>query len=392
TNRGQESSQTWPAIFEVSGQFRFRAEENRKNDFSSQRGFSSLRARAGLFFHPNEYVDFLIQPQAVHVFGEPALLPATSNLNVAVGTSGANRDPQLSFHQAYGELRANQLWRLILGRQIIALGDEVLVGASDWENPGRSFDGVRSRLEWGQSSWDLFSAKLWDNNTQTSGRGDRDFHGTYLSWNHPNRNVSLSPYLFWLRDHRSSLNQVFTSGLHFRVNLDELELKTEASGQWGDSSGQQIWAELKSKQFSSIRMQVGVDGFWASPEFNPLFPTTHKWLGWADVLGRRNLSGLGFQASVNFLPQSEFLLRGLHFLKSSSDFAAYQVDGTTPVNNSSDSSLNLGSELDFVLKSSILPSVELISSAAIFLPADSLKTTLREDWMGRFEVSLVSNF
>jgi hypothetical protein len=391
-NRPQEISQSWPSMFEVSGQFRFRVEENRKNDFSSERGFSSLRARAGLFFHPTENVEFLLQPQAVHLLGEPLLQPATSNLNVAVGTSGSSRDPQLSFHQAFGQFRLSPVWRLILGRQILSLGDEVLVGASDWENPGRSFDGVRSRIEWGKSSWDLFSTKLWDNNTQGTGPGDRDFHGSHLSWTHPNRDVTLAPYFFWLRDHRSHLNQLFTSGLHARLNLGEVELRAEGSGQWGETTGQQMWAELKSRAFSNLGIQVGVDGFWSSPDFNPLFPSTHKWLGWADVLGRRNLSGLGFQFGLNPFLSSEFLIRGLHFLKSNTEFPVYQVDGSTPVNNSSDKEQTLGSELDLIFKTPVLKSVELVGAASVFLPSSSLKMTFSDSWVGRFEVSLVSNF
>jgi hypothetical protein len=391
-NRSQEVGHSWPSLFEISGQFRFRIEENRKNDFSTERGFSSLRARAGLFFHPTENVEFLLQPQAVHLSGEPLLQPATPNLSVPVATSGTNRDPQLSFHQAFGQFRISPIWRFILGRQILALGDEVLVGASDWENPGRSFDGVRSRVEWGKSSWDLFSTKLWDNNTQESGSGYRDFHGTYVSWTHPKHDLAIAPYLFWLRDHRLHLNQLFTSGLHTRLNLGEVEMRAEASGQWGESTGQQLWVELKSRAFSALGIQVGVDGFWSSPDFNPLFPSTHKWLGWADVLGRRNLSGLGFQFGLNPFLNTELSVRGLHFLRSNSDFPAYQADGTTPLNNSSDKGQTLGSELDLILKSPVLKSVDFVGAASVFLPSNSLKTTLSDSWVGRFEVSLISNF
>ncbi|NBX75576.1 MAG: hypothetical protein EBQ92_03415 [Proteobacteria bacterium] len=391
-NRTEEGGNSWPSVFEISGQFRFRIEDNKKNDFATQRGFSSIRARAGLFFHPSENVEFLLEPQAVHLFGEPLLQTATSNLNVSVGTSGVNQDPQLSFHRAYGQFRVSEVWRLFLGRQTFALGDEVLVGASDWENPGRSFDGIRSRIEWGKSSWDLFTTKLWDNNTQGAGSGDRDFHGTYLSWTHPDQNVTLSPYFFWLRDHRSQLSQLFTSGLHSRINLGEIEMRGEASGQWGETSGQQIWAELKSKAFSAMGIQVGVDGFWSGPDFNPLFPTTHKWLGWADVLGRRNLSGLGFSVGLTPFLNSELLLRGIHFLKTNTDFPAYQVDGVTPLNHLSGKEQALGSEVDLIFKSPILKAVDIVGGASLFFPSNSLRTTLSDSWVGRFEVSFISSF
>jgi hypothetical protein len=204
--------------------------------------------------------------------------------------------------------------------------------------------------------------------------------------------VTLAPYFFWLRDHRSHLNQLFTSGLHTRVNLSEVEMRTEASGQWGETTGQQMWAELKSRAFSSLGIQVGIDGFWSSPDFNPLFPSTHKWLGWADVLGRRNLSGLGFQFALNPFSNTELLIRGLHFLKSDTEFPVYQADGTTPINNSSDKDQTLGSELDFIFQSPLLKSVDFVGAASIFLPSNALKMNLSESWVGRFEVSLISNF
>lgn len=391
-NRPPENLPSNPSVFEVRGQFRFRAEENRKNDFSTERGFSSLRARAGLYFYPQESTGFVLEPQAVQIFGEPTLQPATSSANVLTGTSGANRDPQLLFHQAFGEFRANRIWRLILGRQVLVFGDEVLVGSSDWENPGRSFDGFRSRVEWGTSSWDLFSTKLWDANTQTSKRGDRDFHGTYLTWTHPKQQLSLAPYVFWLRDHRSNLTQIFTSGLHMSLNLGDIEVRTEASGQWGDGSGQQAWAQMKSRRFSDLGLQVGLDGFWSSIDFNALFPSTHKWLGWADVLGRRNLSGLGFQVGGTPFKAVELFVRGLHFLRVDTDFPAYQVDGTTPLTLNNDKGSSLGSEVDFIFKSSLIPAVELVAAASIFFPGECLKPTFNEPWLGRFELSFISNF
>ncbi|NBT58777.1 hypothetical protein EBT16_08345 [bacterium] len=225
-----------------------------------------------------------------------------------------------------------------------------------------------------------------------AGTGDQDFHGTYLSWTHPNQSVSLSPYLFWLRDQRSSLSQLFTSGFHLRLNLNDIEVGAEASGQWGETNGQQAWGEIKSKPITSLGFRVSLDGFWSSPDFNPLFPSTHKWLGWADELGRRNLSGLGFQLGLPGSANSELTIRGLHFLKTSTEYPAYQLDATTPVNHVTSKSQVLGSEIDISLKSMVLPSVELLAAASVFLPTEELKQGLSEPWLGRFEVSLVSNF
>lgn len=383
----------WPSVFELGGHFRFRAEENRKNDFLSERGFSSLRLRLGFLLRPHESTSFFLEPQANHIFGNLLLQPATASVNAPVATSGVNQDPILGFHQAFAEFRGTPQWRFLVGRQMLAYGDEVLVGASDWDNPGRSFDGIRSRFEWGLSWWDLFSTKLWESQSQTNGAGDRDFHGTYISWTHPNQEIELQPYFFWLRDHRSSFQQLFTTGIHTRFRLVELELKGEMAGQWGQSAGQQAWIQLQSKRFTSWSFQISADGFWASQEFNPLFPSVHTWLGWADIFGRRNLSGLGGNWTFQIPQGPEFNLRVLHFLRTHTSAPVYGADGSTLIQQVSSGKQSLGTEWDIICQFNWLATVDVQAAASLFFPSEELKSvTLNRDWLGRLELSIATRF
>ena len=391
-NREQITADKSSSEFGIGGNFRFRWEDNQKNDFSFDRSFYSFRLRTTLNFRPHEEFRFLVEPQANPIFGEPRLMATTGSANVFTGMSGGNLDPQITFHRALGEWYFLPNWRVILGRQVLSWGEEVLLGPADWENPGRSFDAIRVRGEGNRMVFDLFSSKLWDSNTQTSGNGDRDFHGMNVSWRTPDMETAIEPYFLWLRDSRGQLNQIYTLGLFLQARvLQSLSLKSEVSGQWGNSSGYQAWAEVKSPWMGSDRFFLSLDGFFSTPDFNPLFPSSHKWLGWADVLGRRNLSGFGAQATFSVLNHSELQLRGLHFLKTHQEKTSFESDGITPVETHS-SGQSLGSELDVSIRSFLIPSLEWQAAASIFFPSESLRASLDRNWVGRFEISLLSSF
>lgn len=384
--------ETINSLLEIGGQFRFRSEQNRKNDFATNRAFSSVRLRSDFWFRPTEGISFLLEPQANSILGEPSLVGATSSLNIPAATSGANRDPLLTFHQALAELKLTPTWRFILGRQTLIYDDEVLVGASDWENPGTSFDGVRSRLEGKQFAWEVFTVKLWDSNTKTNGQGDRDFHGTHLSWSDFNRSLEVNPYLFWLRDQRATLKNFHLVGIHSRYTRAQVDVRGELTQQWGERSGQQAWAQLEIEPSSHSTFRFSVDGLWASSGFNPLFPSTHKWLGWADVVGRRNLLGVGARGKFELFRELGVEIRGLHLLRADKSHAVFQADSETPIPNLSGSQQTIGTEADLILSSRILPNVDLTAASSIFLPGELVKSGNLDTWLGRFELSLSAFF
>jgi len=379
-------------LLKILGDFRVRTEQNRFNDLSLDRAFNSLRLRPGFRLEASDNASFFFQPQANLFFGEPQWISVTETTNVKVAASGANRDPNVTIHQAFGDFKVAPNWRWILGRQVFSYGEEVLVGPSDWENPGTSFDGLRSRFEWQKSFLDIFTTKLWDSNIHSNHLGDRDFHGMYFLWAPPDQGYSFEPYVFWLEDRRSNPVQVLSSGIFMKIQLNELELKSEVTGQWGDRTGQQGWLSLVAPPLFNRTIRIGVDGFWSTAQFHPLFPSNHKWLGWSDVLGRRNLSGLGWEGKYQVQSQIEMMARGLYFLRTDNERPAYQWDGLTPVNLPASSNPHLGFEADFGLKVGIFEGTHAVVSGALFFPSASFKTQIDRDWIGRFEAAVESRF
>ena len=120
--------------FALFGEVRTRSELERAAGVSSD-GFTYLRSRLGVRVDPVAGARIVVQLQDSRVFG-------TEGSSVA----SAVANDQLELHQGY--LQVGGPWKstaltLRAGRQEIALGNERLVGAVNWSNLARSFDGAR---------------------------------------------------------------------------------------------------------------------------------------------------------------------------------------------------------------------------------------------------------
>ena len=88
---------------------------------------------------------------------------------------------------------------LTVGRQEINLGEERLVGSSNWTNTARTFDAVRLRLNGGGFRFDAFSASVVDQRTSgfdhhTQGN---NLHGLTGGLDRLIPGGIIEPYLLW---------------------------------------------------------------------------------------------------------------------------------------------------------------------------------------------------
>ncbi|MBI4701789.1 MAG: alginate export family protein [Deltaproteobacteria bacterium] len=136
--------------FVPQAQYRIRYRHEEGHDFTEGRVSDTLRhrARVGLSAMWADRVGALFQIQDVRTFGEESS---------PLGDYSAGG---LDVHQAYASLLPLAEVELRLGRQEIAFENERLLGAADWNEPGRSFDALRARYE-ARGLWvDAFYAKL----------------------------------------------------------------------------------------------------------------------------------------------------------------------------------------------------------------------------------------
>ncbi|HEY5907230.1 MAG TPA: alginate export family protein [Vicinamibacteria bacterium] len=282
-------------------------------------------------------------PQAAGVFG--ALGP-----NTVV-------DATLGLHEGYGRV-AGTYMRFDAGRFELNYGDALVIGNLDWNEVGRSFDGVRARLSSSPTgAWlDLF-ATMVDEGRDPSltgpaakglgfGDGDLYFYGAYAAIGpalmpgldldlyalaqgfHGVKNLKLaasdpmSPLYS-----RESATQV-TFGARIKQKIKFLDYRVEAGLQTGsrpgavptvmpmvppptrqaaaDVSAYHVDAEVGLNLFED-KLRLAAEGIYASGDdakskknegWDELYPTAHKWLGLADVFHQRGVKRTNVTSGV----------------------------------------------------------------------------------------------
>ena len=129
--------------------------EIRDNNFDFNDDVNSLtddnwflqRARLGLAIKPTPWLKVYAQAQDSREIN--------SDRPDFPGLLGAEGDDSFDLRQGYFEIGNAKEFPLTFkaGRQTLTYGDERLIGASDWSNLGRTFDAVK--LRWEEKAWSL---------------------------------------------------------------------------------------------------------------------------------------------------------------------------------------------------------------------------------------------
>jgi len=319
--------------------------ENRVNDKNGTN--LGNRVRVGFNIKTGNSVSLFAETQLVKSFGLTQLAPASTTANSDNITSGATFDPNVLFHQGYAQLNF-QNGNLYIGRQRLSYGDDLLIGSLDWNMVGRSFDSIRYRWSLPQLGYvDFFWASLQSSSLQFTDQ-------LWSAYSNLNINDSLKNLdLYFIHKSVGSVaNGSFsTVGLRAKSNVGLADYRFESSFQFGNSFAFQALAELGYKLELEFNPRLSVEGFVSSKDYNQLFPTAHKFLGWADLFGRRNISGAIVNLSA--APVSDFTvgLSAFQFLRTDSSAPAYALNGTSAYGLGTETnSADLGRELDLWLE------------------------------------------
>jgi Alginate export len=221
------------------------------------------------------------------------------------------------------------------GRQVLAFGDERVIGPSNWVNVGRTFNVAQVDLHHSVNKVSVFAASVvpGDNTDlhnalpaitftepteacRTSSRRQPS-SPTFYGASHP-RNSALPETLG-----RGHLNEV-TIGLRVKGTLPaDFDYDTEFDGQTGSLGASSIraWAGYAGvgKTFRKVAAspRVFIEGNYASGTKNPaghdwntfdqLYPSNHDKYGFADQVGRRNL--VQFRVGVEEEPTKKWKLK-----------------------------------------------------------------------------------
>lgn len=288
------------------------------------------------------------------------------------------------------------------GRQELLFGEQRLISPLDWANTRRTFDGVRATVSGAEGSLDLFythpvlitrdsaANHEWDHSDEKqpfygayySRRGlpIGTFETYYIGYDNRNAGSEFSYHTLGTRiaGDASGLLYEFEGGIQFGENNDgsahdsgfatvglghKLDLTafveswTPTLWLWYD------WASGGDADFVAL----GDDGF------NHLFPLVHKYNGFMDLFGRRNLHDINAQW-LTPLGDSVSTIIWYHYFLLDEKTTPYNVTMSpfNPLNGAVDR--ELGHEIDFLVNWTINPRHKVMVGYSYFAAGDYYQT------------------
>ena len=298
---------------DAAARVRFESVANQRDldgDFDDQETFVAHRIRAGLHFHPIPTADLYVQIQDARRWGGEYDTLAD--------------DEGVGLHQGYvrfDDLLTDGIF-LQAGRFEMAYGSERLIGTSDFDAAGRSFDAIRLGYHRaGVVDLDAFVAKVADRATVLD--RDRDLYGIWASTDAV-EGMTFELYTLLANDNAvASEESVGTVGARVAFDLEYgLFGDVEAAVQFGDRLGVEVLATMYAAELG-YRLRTGPAPFDASfffyaasgdgnpmddkdVDFDPLFPSRHVHYGRLEQVSLRNLTGFGPRIGVTFLDELRF--------------------------------------------------------------------------------------
>jgi hypothetical protein len=283
------------------------------------------------------------------------------------------------------------LWARV-GRQELLYGSQRLVSPLDWSNTRRTFEG--GKLFWSGEDWDVDAFWVRPMNVRSdqfdSPDQSQEFMGVYATskiW----QDQTLD--LYWLRLLESDDSpapgvapfEFDTLGARWQHEYDNWLCEAEAGVQWGEFNGQDHNAGFftigggRKIPDAKWKPVVWIYYDWASGDetlgngFHHLFPLGHRYLGWMDLYGRRNLEDINFLVTLEPTERIKlFLWHHIFFLQDGDD-VPYTV-AMTPEVPVPGGSQYLGQELDLALDWTITPRTNLLLGYSHFFSGEFYDT------------------
>ena len=245
----------------LSGQFRTRGELDAtdfNNDTPVNRS-TQLRVRLDAAFQPAESILAFVQFQDSRIYGtEPNTFTNIRNVDL---------------HQAYlqvGNFFAKKL-SLKMGRMQMAYAKERLVGAVDWHNVGRAFDGTLLRYAPDERfGVDVFGTKIVQRADYENPADTGFYFGGLYASHRPKEFYRVDLYILgeWNRreteNHGAELQRV-TIGTYDTGNFNVIDYDIEAAVQFGTRYN----ASTEERQRISAFMLTGAIGYTIDVAYKP---------------------------------------------------------------------------------------------------------------------------
>lgn len=289
-----------------------------------------------------------------------------------------------------------------LGRQELIYGNQRLVSPLDWANTRRTFDGYK--LLYSGESWDIDgffvhpvdrSLARQGTNQWDSADTSIDFYGVYGT--RKGLPLGLLDTYYLGVDYQRSGASFHTLGSRLSGELEDWLYEFEGGAQFGENSngsnhtagffvaglGRQLDLNIAGRSWQPTLWAwydyaSGEDDFSQSGRFGDgfdhLFPLAHKYLGYMDLFGRRNLHDINAQL-ITPLSDRVSLLLWYHYFLLDELTTPYSVT-MQPYNTVAPAAdRELGHELDLLLSVDFTARRQMLVGYSLFNPGDYYKQT-----------------
>lgn len=274
-----------------------------------------------------------------------------------------------------------------VGRQEILLGSQRLLSPLEWGNTGRTFQGVRVFRQGGRFDVDAFWLQLVPAKAGQMNWGDtsRNFAGLWTTYRHKPGHFADLFYLFYNEKtfrRRFDLNTI--GGRSFGDHQGWL-WDVEGAIQFGRRLGEKVLAGMVTTgggyHFASWPMNPRLWVFYdfASGSRNPtrgrkhtfdqLFPFGHYYLGWADLVGRRNIHDFNGHFFLYPMPWITFWMQYHHFELANRRDALYNPEGRPLRQDASGrSGRHVGDEVGVVINFHLYQNYDILAGHSVLFP------------------------
>ena len=289
--------------------------------FNSGDGFTSMRSRVHVDAELKGNVRIFAQLQDVRLWGSEGSTLTDFNAD------------NFDLHQGFVDLSSeDDVWLGRAGRQEVNLGGQRLIGAVDWTQQARSFDGLRlQRMKDGTGA--TFLAFQTADATAPSQSTDA---GVFAGYGKINNLLGGALGLYGIYNTRNGSLPVDLGTFGFRQvgKIDQFNYSLESYYQTGNTAGLDVQAFMVGARIG-MNLGKGTVTLWYDylsgdddlsdntiKVFNTLFATNHKFYGYADLFlvipvetGGRGLQDVAIKGT--YKPSKSTLLKlNLHSFRA----------------------------------------------------------------------------
>ena len=291
----------------------------------------------------------------------------------------------------FGDVRVlntenGELWARA-GRQELLYGAQRTVSPLDWANTRRTFEGYKMYYQ--GDTWDIDA--FWvrpispDSDRFDSPDYNREFMGIYSTYRGLEKGT-LDLYYLRLEDESADF-EFDTLGARFAGTHGPWSYEIEGDVQFGNFVGADhnagAWTVGLGRKIENLPWNPVIWAYydWASGDdttsngYHHLYPLAHKYLGFMDLFGRRNIESPNVRLTLSPCKKVKLLLwYYILFLENKND-VPYSVT-MQPFNaGNAPASAYLGQELDLVGKWQISTRLGLLLGYSHFFSGDYYKNT-----------------